>query len=588
MSDYKQKYEDWLNDPCISDEDKEELRSIAGDEKEIEDRFYKDLEFGTGGLRGIIGNGTNRINVYTIRKATQGLANYINKKDGASKGVSIAYDSRRFSEKFAREAASVLNGNGIRTYLFSSLTATPELSFAVRQTGSIAGIVITASHNPPEYNGYKVYWEDGAQVTPPHDTEIIEEVGKVENLCDIKLMDETQGRVNDLFHIIGYEMDDKYVAAMRRVSLDDGFIDRVADDFRIVYTPFNGTGNVPVRRILSALGFKNVYVVKEQEYPDPDFTTLEYPNPEDPKAFTLALKLAKEKNADVVLATDPDADRLGIYALDKATGEYVPFTGNMSASIIAEYLLSVRKERGILHQKGSEIEKESGLTGMVISTIVSTNMTRVMAKDYNVEYKEVLTGFKYIGEQIKLFEQRKNYFYEFGFEESYGCLAGVHARDKDAPIAVMLLCEAAAYYKDKGITLVEQMDNIYKKYGYYKEEQKSVTMEGADGAREISALMERLRKDPPTSFGDYKVLKIRDYKCNKVFTPGSDETTLTGLPASNVLYFELSDDAWVCARPSGTEPKIKFYIGVKGNGKDDASERLETLKKDLMQAVGQE
>ena len=588
MSDYKQKYEDWLNDPCISDEDKEELRSIAGDEKEIEDRFYKDLEFGTGGLRGIIGNGTNRINVYTIRKATQGLANYINKKDGASKGVSIAYDSRRFSEKFAREAASVLNGNGIRTYLFSSLTATPELSFAVRQTGSIAGIVITASHNPPEYNGYKVYWEDGAQVTPPHDTEIIEEVGKVENLCDIKLMDETQGRVNDLFHIIGYEMDDKYVAAMRRVSLDDGFIDRVADDFRIVYTPFNGTGNVPVRRILSALGFKNVYVVKEQEYPDPDFTTLEYPNPEDPKAFTLALKLAKEKNADVVLATDPDADRLGIYALDKATGEYVPFTGNMSASIIAEYLLSVRKERGILHQKGSEIEKESGLTGMVISTIVSTNMTRVMAKDYNVEYKEVLTGFKYIGEQIKLFEQRKNYFYEFGFEESYGCLAGVHARDKDAPIAVMLLCEAAAYYKDKGITLVEQMDNIYKKYGYYKEEQKSVTMEGADGAREISALMERLRKDPPASFGDYKVLKIRDYKCNKVFTPGSDETTLTGLPASNVLYFELSDDAWVCARPSGTEPKIKFYIGVKGNGKDDASERLETLKKDLMQAVGQE
>ncbi len=587
MSDYKQKYEDWLNDPCISDEDKEELRSIAGDDKEIEDRFYKDLEFGTGGLRGIIGNGTNRINVYTIRKATQGLANYINKKGGASKGVSIAYDSRRFSEKFAREAASVLNGNGIRTYLFSTLTATPELSFAVRQTGSIAGIVITASHNPPEYNGYKVYWEDGAQVTPPHDTEIIDEVGKIESLCDIKLMDETKARVNDLFHIIGYEMDDKYIAAMRRVSLDDGFIERIADDFKIVYTPFNGTGNVPVRRILSALGFKNVYVVSEQEYPDPDFTTLDYPNPEDPKAFTLALKLAKEKKADVVLATDPDADRLGIYVFDKNTGEYVPFTGNMSAVIIAEYLLSVRKQRGLLHQKGSEIEKESGLTGMVISTIVSTNMTRVMAEDYNIEYKEVLTGFKYIGEQIKLFEQRKNYFYEFGFEESYGCLAGVHARDKDAPIAVMLLCEAAAYYKDKGITLVEQMDKIYKKYGYYKEEQKSVTMKGADGARQISALMENLRKEPPSDFGDYNVLKIRDYKCNKVYTPGSDKTSLTGLPASNVLYFELSDDAWVCARPSGTEPKIKFYIGVKGNSKEDAAQRLEDLKKNLLERVGQ-
>lgn len=587
MSDYMKKYQEWLEDPCISEEDKEELRSIAGDEKEIEDRFYKDLEFGTGGLRGIIGNGTNRINVYTIRKATQGLANYINKKSGAGRGVSIAYDSRRFSETFAREAAAVLNGNGIKTFLFSTLTATPELSFAVRQTGSVAGIVITASHNPPEYNGYKVYWEDGAQVTPPHDTEIIEEVGRVESLADIKLMDETRARVQGLFNIIGYEMDDRYIAAMRRVSLDDGAIARVADDFRIVYTPFNGTGNVPVRRILAELGFKHVYVVKEQENPDPDFTTLEYPNPEDPKAFTLALELAREKNADVVLATDPDADRLGIYAYDAAANEYVPFTGNMSAMIIAEYLLSVRKEKGTLHEKGSEAEKESGLTGMLISTIVSTNMARSLAKAYNIDFMEVLTGFKYIGEQIKLFEQRKNYFYEFGFEESYGCLAGVHARDKDAPIAVMLLCEAAAYYKDKGISLVEQMDNIYRKYGYYKEEQRSVTMKGADGARKIAALMEGLRKDPPTSFGDFRVLKIRDYKCNKVYAPGSDEASLTGLPASNVLYFELSDDAWVCARPSGTEPKIKFYMGIKGESKADSEKRLEMLRKELLESVGQ-
>ena len=382
-------------------------------------------------------------------------------------------------------------------------------------------------------------------------------------------------------------MDDKYIAAMRRVSLDSGAIERVADDFRIVYTPFNGTGNIPVRRILSELGFKHVYVVKEQENPDPDFTTLEYPNPEDPKAFTLALKLAKEKNADVVLATDPDADRLGIYAFDPKTNDYVPFTGNMSAVIIAEYLLSVRKEKGLLHEKGSEAETESGLTGMLISTIVSTNMARAIANAYGIEYMEVLTGFKYIGEQIKLFEQRKNYFYEFGFEESYGCLAGVHARDKDAPIAVMLLCEAAAYYKDKGISLVEQMDNIYKKYGYYKEEQKSVTMKGADGARQIAALMETLRKDPPVSFADYDVLKIRDYKCNKVFVPGSDETSLTGLPSSNVLYFELSDDAWVCARPSGTEPKIKFYIGVKGASAADADDRLERLKQKVLESVGQ-
>ena len=586
MADYKQKYQEWLENPYISEEDKAELRSVADNEKEIEDRFYKELEFGTGGLRGIIGNGTNRINIYTIRKATQGLANYINKKGGAGKGVAIAYDSRRCSEKFAREAAKVLNGNAIKTFLFSTLTATPELSFAVRQTGSIAGIVITASHNPPEYNGYKVYWEDGAQVTPPHDSEIIEEVSAVKDFAEIKLMSEMEGRVKNLFHVIGYDMDDKYIAAMRRVSLDDGAIEKVASDFNIVYTPFNGTGNIPVRRILSDLGFKNVYVVPEQEKPDPDFTTLEYPNPEDPKAFTLALKLAKEKNADVVLATDPDADRLGIYAFDEKKGEYVSFTGNMSAVLIAEYLLSVRRDRGLLHEKGSEIESESGLTGMLITTIVSTNMAKAIAKAYNIEYMEVLTGFKYIGEQIKLFEQRKNYFYEFGFEESYGCLAGVHARDKDAPIAVMLLCEAAAYYKSQGISLTEQMDRIYKKYGYYKEEQKSVTMKGADGARKITALMEHLRKDPPSSFGDAKVLKIRDYKCNKIYAPGSDETSLTGLPSSNVLYFELDDDAWVCARPSGTEPKIKFYIGVKGSSAEDADKKLEELKEEVLKCAG--
>ena len=586
MSDYISKYNEWLDDPFIDEKDKEELRSISGDEKEIEERFYKDLEFGTGGLRGILGMGTNRINIYTIRKATQGLANYIIKKGGAARGVAIAYDSRRQSPELAREAAACLNGNGIKTFLFSTLTATPELSFAVRQLGAIAGIVITASHNPPEYNGYKVYWEDGAQVTPPHDTDIIEEVGKVTEFADVKIMPEGEARVKDLFHIIGYEMDDKYIAAMKKMSLDDGFIEKVTDDLRIVYTPFNGTGNVPVRRILSELGFKHVYTVPEQENPDPDFTTLEYPNPEDPKAFTLALKLAGEKDADVVLATDPDADRLGIYAKDFETGEYMPFTGNMSAMIIAEYLLSVRKERGLLHDKGSEAEKSSGLTGMLITTIVSTNMAKAMAKAYNIEFMELLTGFKYIGEQIKLFEQRKNYFYEFGFEESYGCLVGVHARDKDAPVAVMMLCEAAAYYKSKGISLPQQMKNIYEKYGYFKEEQKSVTMKGVDGAKEIAGIMESLRKDPPKSFADWKVLRVSDYKTNKCLDPETGETTLTGLPASNVLYFTLDDDAWCCARPSGTEPKIKFYIGVKGSSGKDAAEKLERLKAAVLAAAG--
>ena len=587
MSDYISKYNEWLNDPFIEEKDKEELRAIAGDDKEIEERFYKDLEFGTGGLRGILGMGTNRINIYTIRKATQGLANYINKKGGAARGVAIAYDSRRQSPELAREAAACLNGNGIKTFLFSTLTATPELSFAVRQLEAIAGIVITASHNPPEYNGYKVYWEDGAQVTPPHDTEIIEEVGKVASFAEVKVMPEGEARVKDLFHIIGYDMDDKYISAMKRMSLDDGFIEKVADDLRIVYTPFNGTGNIPVRRILDELGFKQVFVVPEQENPDPDFTTLEYPNPEDPKAFILALKLAKEKDADVVLATDPDADRLGIYAKDFESGEYVSFTGNMSAMLIAEYLLSVRKERGLLHDKGSELEKSSGLTGMLITTIVSTNMAKAMAKAYNIEFMELLTGFKYIGEQIKLFEQRKNYFYEFGFEESYGCLVGVHARDKDAPVAVMMLCEAAAYYKSKGISLPQQMRNIYEKYGYFKEEQKSVTMKGVDGAKEIAAIMESLRKEPPVAFADWKVKKVSDYKTNKCLDPETGETSLTGLPSSNVLYFTLDDDAWCCARPSGTEPKIKFYIGVKGSSAEDAAIKLEKLKTAVLEAAGQ-
>ncbi len=586
MSDFMTKYNEWCNNGYFAEEDRKELESIAGDEKEIEDRFYKDLEFGTGGLRGILGMGTNRINIYTIRKATQGLANFINKKGSAPRGVAIAYDSRRKSEQLAREAAACLNGNGIKTYLFSVLTPTPELSFAVRQLDCIAGIVITASHNPPEYNGYKVYWEDGAQITAPIDEEIINEVNAVTDFEEVKIMPEGEARIKNLFHIIGYDMDDKYIAAMKRMSLDEGEIAKVADDLTIVYTPFNGTGNIPVRRLLNELGFKKVYAVEEQENPDPDFKTLEYPNPEDPKAFTLAIKLAKEKDADIILATDPDADRLGVYVKDLKTGEYQSFTGNMSAMIIAEYCLSRRRQRGVLHEKDSEIQKESGLTGALITTVVSTNMAKAMADEYNLEYIEVLTGFKFIGEQIKFFEQRKNFYYEFGFEESYGCLVGTHARDKDAPMAVLMLCEAAAYYKDKGLTLIDQMNNIYEKYGYYLEAQKSITMKGADGAKEIAAIMERLRNNPPKNFGSFKVTEIVDYKTNRYENVVTGESKLTGLPTSNVLYFALEGDAWCCARPSGTEPKIKFYTGVKGENTEDAKEQMAALQAAVLEVAG--
>ncbi|MBS4899664.1 MAG: phospho-sugar mutase [Clostridiales bacterium] len=586
MSEYMEKYKEWLANPYFAEEDKAELRAIEGNEAEIEDRFYKDLEFGTGGLRGVLGMGTNRINIYTIRKATQGLSNFINKKGGADRGVAIAYDSRRHSAQLAHEAASCLNANGIRSYIFSTLTPTPELSFAVRELGAIAGIVITASHNPPEYNGYKVYWEDGAQITAPIDHDIIAEVNKVTDFNDVMTMPEGEARIKDLYHVIGYEMDDRYIDALRKVSIDDGAITRMAENFKIVYTPFNGTGNVPVRRVLNELGFKNVYVVKEQEDPDPDFTTLEYPNPEDPKAFTLALKLAREKDADIILATDPDADRLGIYAKDEETGEYIPFTGNMSAMIIAEYILSRRREKGVLHEKGAAITEESGLQGALVTTIVSTNMAKAVAAEYNLECIEVLTGFKYIGEQIKFFEQKKDRFYEFGFEESYGCLVGTHARDKDAPVSVMALCEAAAYYKEKGITLCRQMKNIFEKYGYYREDQRSVTMKGAEGAKQIRAVMEKLRSNPPARLGRWEVLEIRDYKNDRSFNMRTGETGSTGLPSSNVLYFALDNDAWCCARPSGTEPKIKFYMGVKGSSFAEAGEQIEELRSLILNEAG--
>ncbi len=573
---YMDTYKQWCDNEYFDEATRAELKSIAGNEAEIEDRFYKDLEFGTGGLRGVIGNGTNRMNIYTVRKATQGLANFIIKENGADRGVAIAYDSRRMSPEFADEAALCLNANGIKAYIFPSLRPTPELSFALRELKCIAGIVITASHNPPEYNGYKVYWEDGAQITAPKDTLIIGEVKAVTDYNTVKTMDIDEARACGLYNVIGYDMDDKYIAALKKMSLNGDIIKQVADDIKIVYTPFHGTGNVPVRRILKELGFKHVYVVPEQEKPDPDFTTLDYPNPEDPKAFELALKLAKEKDADIILATDPDADRLGVYSKDTKTGEYMSFTGNMSGMLIAEYILSQRKEKGLLHDNGA-----------FVKTIVSTNMADAIANEYNVKLIEVLTGFKFIGEQIKLFEQNHTYEYEFGFEESYGCLVGTHARDKDAIVAVMALCEAAAFYKSKGITLWDQMINIFEKYGYYKEGQKAITMKGAEGAAQIAQMMDNLRNNPPKKFGDWDVIEFRDYKtqeCTDIKTGAKSET---GLPISNVLYFDLTDNAWCCARPSGTEPKIKFYMGIKGTNLEDAQDKLEKLTKAVMEVIGQ-
>lgn len=573
---YMDVYKEWCANEYFDEATRAELKSIQGDEAEIQDRFYKELEFGTGGLRGVIGNGTNRMNVYTVRKATQGLANFIIKENAADRGVAIAYDSRRMSPEFADEAALCLNANGIKAYVFPTLRPTPELSFALRELKCIAGIVVTASHNPPEYNGYKVYWEDGAQVTAPKDTQIINEVKAVTDYNNVKTMDIDEARACGLYNVIGYDMDDRYIAALKKMSINGDVIKQVADDIKIVYTPFNGTGNVPVRRILKELGFKHVYVVAEQEKPDPDFTTLAYPNPEDPKAFELALKLAKEKDADIILATDPDADRLGIYAKDTKTGEYISFTGNMSGMLVAEYLLSQRKEKGILHTNGA-----------FVKTIVSTNMADAIAAEYNVKLIEVLTGFKYIGEQIKLFEQQGTYEYEFGFEESYGCLVGTHARDKDAIVAVMALCEAAAYYKSKGITLWDQMINIFDKYGYYKEGQKAITMKGAEGAAKIAQMMDDLRNNTPAKFGAWEVLEARDYKKDECVVMSTGERKSTGLPSSNVLYYALSDNAWCCARPSGTEPKIKFYVGVKGNSLDDANEKLDELTAAVMEVVGQ-
>ena len=568
---YLEKYNEWLNDTAINEKDKEELRNIKNDEKEIEDRFYKDLEFGTAGLRGVIGIGTNRMNKYTVTKATQGLANYIIKKNGQERGVAIAYDSRRMSKEFSEETALCLNANGIKTYRFDSLRPTQELSFAVRQLNCIAGIVITASHNPPEYNGYKVYWEDGAQIVEPTDKEIINEVNAITDFSTIKTMDKTDAERKGLYNTIGKEIDDKYIETLKKLVVNQDAINKMQKDIKIVYTPLHGTGNIPVQRILKEIGFENVYVVPEQENPDGEFPTVSYPNPEDPKAFTLALKLANKVDADIVLANDPDADRLGVYVKDTKTKEYIQFNGNMTGNLLAEYILSQKQANGTLPSNGA-----------VIKTIVSSNLTDAIAKQYNVELFSTLTGFKNIAKIIRGFEENNNeYECLYSYEESYGCIIGTHARDKDGIVAVMTLCEAAAYYKMNGMTLWDQMNNMYKKYGYYKEKQFSITLKGAEGAEQIKKMMENLRNNPPSAIGKYKVLSVGDYNSQIMHNKETGKETNTNLPKSNVLYYELEDDAWCCVRPSGTEPKIKFYMGVKEKSMEEAERQLQNIEDNM-------
>ena len=572
--DYKEVYEQWLSNPYFDEATKEELKNIAEDDNEIKERFYMDLEFGTAGLRGIIGAGTNRMNISVVRRATQGLANYIAKVDKKSQGVAIAYDSRHMSPEFAEEAALCLAANGIKAYIFESLRPTPELSFAVRHLGCVAGINVTASHNPPEYNGYKVYWEDGAQITPPHDSGIMGEVKSISDWNTVKTIDKAEAEKAGLFQVIGKEVDDAYMAELKKQVLHMDAIKAEGKNLKVVYTPLHGTGNIPARRILKELGFENVYVVKEQELPDGDFPTVSYPNPEAAEAFELGLKLAKEVDADLVLATDPDADRLGVRVKDK-NGEYHDLTGNMSGCLLANYEISQKKAiNGSLPEDGA-----------LIKTIVTTNLADAIAKGYGVKLIEVLTGFKFIGQQILGFEQSGKGSYLFGFEESYGCLIGTYARDKDAIVATMALCEAAAYYKTQGKTLWDAMIEMYEQFGYYKDAIQSVTMKGIEGLQKIQEIMNSLRQNPPAEFAGHKVVAVRDYKADTITDVATGAVKPTGLPNSNVLYYELTDDAWVCVRPSGTEPKVKFYYGVKGTSLADADEKSDIMGKAVLDMV---
>lgn len=568
MSDYRKEYQKWCRDEYFDAETRKELLGL-NDEEEIRDRFYRELEFGTGGLRGVMGAGLNRMNCYTVRKATQGLANYMKRQEGEKKAV-IAYDSRHNSGEFAMEAALCLCANGIQVFLFDDLRPTPELSFAVRELGCMAGIVVTASHNPSEYNGYKVYWSDGAQITWPKDMEILQEVRAVTDFSCVKSMCREKAQCEGLLRFIGEEMETCYINALKALVQEPEVLKKGAPDLKIVYTPLHGTGNVPVKRILKELGFEKVYVVEKQEQPDGNFPTVNSPNPEDEKAFVMALALARKVDADLVLATDPDADRLGVYAKEGKTGDYMAFTGNMSGMIICEYLLSRRKEKRTLPQNGA-----------VVTTIVSGKMAKAACREYGVTLIETLTGFKYIGEQIRLFEEQGTYEYLFGFEESYGCLIGTNSRDKDAVSAVMTLCEAAVYYRSQGLTLWDQMETLYKTYGCYRESLHTIVKAGPEGSEEITGLLEELRRNPFKSVGGFGTVEFYDYREDRKIRLKDGTRARTGLPRSDVLYYLLEEDNWICIRPSGTEPKVKIYIGTRAETLGEAEDRLSAIWNDV-------
>jgi len=568
--DYLLKYQQWLEDKYFDEETRKELTNIKSDIKEIEERFYKDLDFGTGGLRGIIGAGTNRINIYTVGRATQGFADFI-KSEKAEKelSVAIAYDPRNKSREFAERAGLVMAANGIKAYVFDELRPTPELSFAVRHLGCDGGIVITASHNPPEYNGYKVYGDDGGQVPYPKDEAIIDKVNAIKNYSDVKIISMEEAKEKGLYEIIGEQIDDAYIKSLKETCINPDVIEKMAKDIKIVYTPLCGTGNKPVRRILEEIGFKNVFIVKEQEMPNGNFPTIGYPNPEEPKVFALAIELAKDTGADVIVGTDPDADRLGVVVKDKV-GNYVYLTGNMTGAILAEYILSQKKEKGVL-------EKNSA----IVKTIVTTQMIRSIAESYEVEVFDVLTGFKYIGEKIKEFELSGSNTYVFGMEESYGCLAGTYARDKDAVAATMMIAEVTAFYKAKGMTLYDGLMEIYEKYGYYSEGVTSITLEGIEGTKKIKAIMNNFRENPLSQIDGLNVIFEKDYTKKEFVSIKTKEIIVNSLPPSNVLYYVLEKDSWVCIRPSGTEPKIKIYYGVKGTSVEDSEIKKTRIAKCL-------
>ena len=571
--DFMERYQRWLSDPCIDEETKGELRLIAEDELEIKERFFRELEFGTGGLRGIIGSGSNRMNFYTVGKATQGLANYIKKQGTQAKGVAISYDCRHMSPEFAKTAGLVLAANGIPAFVYPSLRPTPMLSFAVRRLGCTAGIMVTASHNPPEYNGYKVYWADGAQVVAPRDEDIISEVNAVTEYGQILRITKEEAEARGLYRTIGKEIDRCFDEQVLSQRICPEITEDMGESLTVIYTPIHGTGNLPVRRVLKKARYKNVFVVPEQEAPDPDFTTVGYPNPEDPNVFTLAKKLSEEKNADIIIGTDPDCDRVGAM-VKNAQGEYVVLTGNMVGALLTEYILSHKAQKGTLPHNGA-----------VIKTIVSTEMIQPICDHYGVTKFEVLTGFKFIGEKIKEFEETGAYEYLFGFEESYGYLAGTYARDKDAVVSALLLCEMAAVYKKNGMTLYDGLQELYKKYGYYLDGVKAITLKGLDGIEKIQKIMSGLRKNVPSTFAGQKVVWARDYKTQMFRNLQTGEEGESPLPVSDVLYYTLEDGTWLCVRPSGTEPKLKFYIGVKGETLEVAQSKLTEIEKDLEEKV---